>query len=228
MGNILIVEDDFLLNKMLTYNLTAEGYQVCATYQENEAIDASRRQSYDLAIVDVNLPDGDGYTLCTQLLTIQPELLVIFLTARDQESEQLHGYEVGGFDYITKPFSMPALLKKIKAMFSVLGRRSLNHDVYDDGRLYIDFSAQIATLNGISVGLSVMEYKILRLFCSHPHQILTRQQLLEQLWDSNGNYVETHTLTTAISRIRSKLECEVSYIRTVYGMGYLWTGGEMD
>jgi DNA-binding response OmpR family regulator len=112
-------------------------------------------------------------------------------------------------------------------MFAMLEHRGLAKDFYDDGRLFLDFSQQSASLNGNSLSLSPMEYKMLYLFCKNPKQILTRQRLLERLWDTNENYVDEHTLTTSISRIRGKIEADGdTYIKTIYGIGYQWMGGE--
>ena len=153
--------------------------------------------------------------------------MVIFLTANDQECDQIRGYEAGAVDYITKPFSIGALQRKISAMFAMLEHHKLAKDIYDDGRLFLDFSEQTASLNGKPLPLSTMEFKMLNLFCKNPKQVLTRQQLLEKLWDVDEKYVDEHTLTTSISRIRSKIEADgENYIKTVYGMGYQWMGGE--
>ena len=152
---------------------------------------------------------------------------VIFLTANDQESDQLRGYEAGAVDYITKPFSIGALQRKIRAMFAMLEHHKPAKDLYDDGRLFLDFSEQAAALNGKPLTLSPMEYKMLYLFCKNPRQVLTRQKLLERLWDVDEKFVDEHTLTTSISRIRGKIEAEGdTYIKTIYGIGYQWTGGE--
>lgn len=170
------------------------------------------QSEYDLVLLDINLPDGSGYDLCRLIKPENPDTLVIFLTANDQESDQIRGYEVGAVDYITKPFSIGALLRKIRAMFAMLEQRGLAKDFYDDGTLFLDFSEQSAVLNGRSLTLSPMEYKMLSLFCKNPKQILTRQRLLERLWDADENYVDEHTLTTCISRIRGKIEADVHSI----------------
>jgi len=212
---ILIVEDDSFLNKMLAYNLTADGYGVTSALNARTAADAIRRREFDLVLLDINLPDGNGFELCKLIKPQHSDTIVIFLTANDQESDQIRGYEVGAVDYITKPFVIGALQRKIK-------------DIYDDGRLFLDFSEQTASLNGKPLTLSPMEYKMLNLFRKNPRQVLTRGQLLEKLWDIDERFVDEHTLTTSISRIRSKIEADggAPYIKTVYGMGYQWTGGE--
>ena len=187
-----------------------------------------RQREFDLVLLDINLPDGNGFELCRLIKPQHPDTIIIFLTANDQESDQIRGYEVGAVDYITKPFVIRALQRKIKAMFAMLEHHKPAKDIYDDGRLFLDFSEQTASLNGKPLTLSPMEYKMLNLFRKNPRQVLTRGQLLEKLWDIDEKYVDEHTLTTSISRIRSKIESDggAPYIKTVYGMGYQWTGGE--
>ena len=228
MKHILVVEDDSFLNKMVTYNLTADGYDVISVLNVKTATQALNSREFDLVLLDINLPDGNGFELCKLIKPQHPDTIVIFLTANDQESDQIRGYEVGAIDYITKPFVIGALQRKIKAMFAMLEHHKPAKDIYYDGRLFLDFSEQAATLNGKSLSLSPMEFKMLNLFRKNPKQVLTRQQLLEKLWDIDERFVDEHTLTTSISRIRSKIEADggAPYIKTVYGMGYQWTGGE--
>lgn len=227
MKQILIVEDDALLNKTLTYNLISDGYNVTSSLNAKTAANLLSETEYDLVLLDINLPDGNGYDLCKLIKPKHPDTMVIFLTANDQESDQIRGYEVGAVDYITKPFSIGALQRKISAMFAMLEHQGVSKDIYDDGRLFLDFSEQTAKLNGVSLTLSTMEYKMLNLLRRNPKQVLTRRQLLEKLWDADENFVDEHTLTTTVSRIRSKIEAGGgTYIKTVYGMGYQWTGGE--
>ena len=228
MKHILVVEDDSFLNKMVTYNLTADGYDVISVLNVKTDTQALNSREFDLVLLDINLPDGNGFELCKLIKPQHPDTIVIFLTANDQESDQIRGYEVGAIDYITKPFVIGALQRKIKAMFAMLEHHKPAKDIYDDGRLFLDFSEQAATLNGKSLSLSPMEFKMLNLFRKNPKQVLTRQQLLEKLWDIDERFVDEHTLTTSISRIRSKIEADggAPYIKTVYGMGYQWTGGE--
>ena len=227
MKRILIVEDDALLNKTLAYNLSSDGWDVTPALNAKTAAALLAGTEYDLVLLDINLPDGNGYDLCRLVKPEHPDTVVIFLTANDQESDQIRGYEAGAVDYITKPFSIEALQRKIRAMFAMLEHHKPAKDLYDDGRLFLDFSEQSATLNGKPVTLSPMEYKMLYLFCKNPRQVLTRQRLLERLWDVDEKFVDEHTLTTSISRIRGKIEAEGdTYIKTIYGIGYQWTGGE--
>ncbi len=227
MKQILIVEDDNLLNKTLAYNLASDGYNITAVLNARAAAESLKTNIFDLVLLDINLPDGNGYDLCRLIKPENPDTVVIFLTANDQESDQIRGYEAGAVDYITKPFSIGALQRKIKAMFAMLEHHKPTKDIYEDSSLFLDFSEQFASLNGKTLTLSTMEYKMLNLFLKNPKQVLTRHQLLEKLWDIDEKYVDEHTLTTSISRIRSKIEADGdTYIKTVYGMGYQWTGGE--
>lgn len=227
MKRILLVEDDNLLNKTLAYNLTSDGYEVTGVQNARTAAAKLAGSEYDLVLLDINLPDGSGYDLCKLIKPKHPDTVVIFLTANDQESDQIRGYEVGAVDYITKPFSIGALQRKISAMFAMLEHHQPAKDIYDDGKLFLDFSEQAASLNGKPLTLSPMEFKMLNLFRKNPKQVLTRGQLLEKLWDVDENYVDEHTLTTTVSRIRSKIEADGGrYIKTIYGMGYQWMGGE--
>lgn len=226
---ILIVEDDSLLGGTLAYNLASETVRV----ERVATLAAARRiltqRVFDLVLLDVNLPDGEGYTLCTDIKKWQPKAIIIFLTARDEEADLLHGYEVGAVDYIVKPFSLVALERKISAMLALVAERRSQTEIYDDGRLVLDFGAQSAALCGSPLHLSALEFRMLKLFCSHPRQVLTRNQLLERLWDAEENYVDAHTLTSTVSRVRGKIEARGdTYIKTVYGMGYQWMGGVDD
>ena len=195
MKQILIVEDDNLLNKTLTYNLELDGYTITSVLNARTAAESLKTNIFDLVLLDINLPDGNGYDLCRLIKPEHPDTVVIFLTANDQESDQIRGYEAGAVDYITKPFSISALQRKIKAMFAMLEHHKPAKDIYEDGSLFLDFSEQFASLNGKPLALSAMEYKMLNLFLKNPKQVLTRQQILERLWDIDEKYVDEHTLT---------------------------------
>lgn len=227
MKRILIVEDDITMNKMLSNILLAEGYKVTSAYTVREAQHCFRMDAYDLAILDINLPDGSGYEVC-KIIKEKSSTAVIFLTANDLEQDMIKGYEMGAADYITKPFPNSVLRHKVKAIFSMLenAEKEPPHKIYDDGQLMIDFSSMWATLNGNEVIFAPLEYRMLEIFTRNKGILLTRQKLLENLWDSQENYVDEHTLTAAISRIRGKIEKGgKKYIQTVYGMGYMFTGG---
>lgn len=223
----MIVEDDSLLNKTLAFNLAADGYGITSVLDARAAAEALKAKMFDLVLLDINLPDGSGYSLCRLIKPEYPDTVIIFLTANDQERDQLQGYEAGAVDYITKPFSINALRRKISAIFAILEHHKPAKDIYDDGRLFLNFSEQTASLDSRPLSLSAMEFKMLNLFCNNPRQVLTRRRLLEKLWDVDEKYVDEHTLTTSVSRVRSKIEGNGgAYIKTVYGMGYQWMGDE--
>ena len=228
MKRILIVEDDCLLNRTRAFHFSADGYDVTSALNAEAAVKCLAGAPYDLVLLDINLPDGNGFDLCRAIKPDNPDTMVIFLTANDEECDQLKGYAAGAVDYITKPFSVEALQRKIGAMFAMLARHRPAGEIYDDGRLFLDFSQQNAALCGQPLTFSAMEYKMLHLFCENAGVVLTRQRLLERLWDVDEKYVEEHTLTTFVSRLRGKLEASGErYIKTVYGMGYQWIGGRM-
>lgn len=222
---ILVVEDDRLLNSTLCYNLTTAGYQVEAALTKADAIGQTEKQDYELIVLDVNLPDGNGFDFCKEIKERRPDTAVIFLTANDMESDMLKGFELGADDYVTKPFPISVFQKKVSALLSRITKQS-GGDFYDDGNLLINFSELTAALAGQVVTFTPLEYRLLKVLTSNSKQVLTRGQLLEKLWDAEENYVDEHALTSAISRIRGKIEVNgYQYIKTVYGMGYMWIGG---
>lgn len=222
---ILVVEDDRLLNSTLCYNLTAAGYLTDAAFTKCSALRLYEKHSYDLVVLDVNLPDGNGFDLCREMKKSCPDTAIIFLTANDMESDMLRGYELGADDYVTKPFPMSVFQKKISALLSRIEKQT-GSDCYDDGTLAINFSEMSATLSGEPLTFTAAEYRLLKVLTKNPKIVLTRQVLLEKLWDIDGNFVDEHALTVAVSRVRNKIEVHgLQYIKTVYGMGYMWIGG---
>lgn len=222
---ILVVEDDRLLNQTLCYNLSAAGYTVDAAITKAEAAAFCEKRDYDLIVLDVNLPDGNGFDFCREFKARRPDTAVVFLTAHDMESDMLRGFELGADDYVTKPFPISVFRKKIAALLSRLQKQS-GGDCYDDGNLLINFTEMSAALTGRAVSFTPLEYRLLKVLTKNPQIVLTRQVLLEKLWDADENFVDEHALTSAISRIRGKIERNGDqYIKTVYGMGYLWIGG---
>ena len=222
---ILVGEDHRLLNSTLCYNLTTVGYQVDAALTKADAIGQTEKQNYELIVLDVNLPDGNGFDFCREIKERRPDTAVIFLTANDMESDMLKGFELGADDYVTKPFPISVFQKKVSALLSRITKQS-GGDFYDDGNLLINFSELTAALSGQAVTFTPLEYRLLKVLTSNSKQVLTRGQLLEKLWDAEENYVDEHALTSAISRIRGKIEVNgYQYIKTVYGMGYMWIGG---
>jgi len=221
----LVVEDDRLLNNTLCYNLSIAGYSVDAALTKAEAVRFCEKQEYDLIVLDVNLPDGNGFDFCRDVKEHRPDTAIIFLTANDMESDMLKGFELGADDYVTKPFPISVFQKKISALIKRV-KKQTGGDSYSDGNLSISFSETTAVLSGEPITFTAMEYRLLRVFTKNPNIVLTRQVLLEKLWDIDGNFVDEHALTAMISRVRSKIEVNgYQYIKTVYGMGYMWIGG---
>ncbi len=220
---ILIVEDDTALRTGLTFDLKAEGYRVLTAENGKTAL-SMIENSVELVLLDVNLPDMDGYAVCRKIKAAY-NIPVIFLTARDMEQEQIQGFECGADDYVTKPFSNQLLRKRIAA---VLKRYGGGNSMYEDDYLKVDFDRFTASIEGKSITFTPTEYRLLKIFMSNAGNVLTRQLLLEKLWDNEGNYVDEHALTVNINRLRGKIESRRrSYIKTVYGIGYIWSGDRL-
>ncbi|MDU4890356.1 MAG: response regulator transcription factor [Clostridium sp.] len=226
-NTILILEDDNGLRIGLTFDLEAEGYEVIAVSSCRMALEAVEKSSIDLAILDVNLPDGDGFQVCREIKKLQ-DIPVIFLTARDLIIDQVNGFEAGADDYVTKPFSNVLLRKRVQAILK--RTTSAKKDkVYEDGYLYIDFDNFISKKGNEILSLTPTEFKLLQVLMTNGGAVVTRQMILEKLWDNSGNFVDEHALTVNINRVRSKLEDkEHKYIKTVYGLGYTWVGEHFE
>ncbi|MCI9017997.1 MAG: response regulator transcription factor [Lachnospiraceae bacterium] len=229
MSKILVIEDDLPLSTGLCFELDTSGYLTVAAYSCQKARQLIKIDHFDLAILDINLPDGDGFDLCREIKMNQPELPVLFLTAKDLEQDVLKGFDLGADDYITKPFHMQILKRRVEvALRRGTGHIKASEEGYDDGFLRLDFHTLTAVRNGEQQPITPNEYKLLRLLTAHAGNLVTRQLLLEKLWDCDGNYVDDHTLTVTMNRLRSKIEdADHSYIRTVRGMGYIWTGEKL-
>lgn len=220
MQTILVVEDDYELNQSISYMLSEEKYEVHSAHSIKEARLAYYEQEPDLIILDVNLPDGEGFRFC-KWVKEQKDIPIVFLTARDLEEDALTGYELGAEDYVTKPFSMKILLQKIRVLLKLVAEEP--EDVFDDGYLKIDLLRAKIEAGGRECAVTPTEFKILQEFLMHRGQLLTYNVLLERLWDIDGQFVDKHTLAVNINRLRGKIEdVEHKYISNVYGMGYQW------
>lgn len=220
MKKILLIEDDRKLNSGISYALKKEHYQVFPAFSLAEGKKLETEQNTDLILLDVNLPDGEGFAFCQWLKSQNKNVPLIFLTARDLEEDMLKGYESGAQDYVTKPFSMKVLIKKLEV---ILNRNSPKENLYDDGFLKIDFDRAKAQAGGKECILTPTEFKLLFALTQNRGQLLTYSLLLERIWDSNGQFVDKHTLAVNINRLRKKIEDgEHKYISNVYGMGYQW------
>ena len=225
MAKILVVEDDLALSAGLCFALDEAGHLTAAAYTCQKARQLLKTGQFDLVILDVNLPDGNGFDLCRECKSSAPERPVIFLTANDLERDELNGFDLGADDYITKPFSIQVLKRRVEA---VLRRGTAGSDCFDDGFLRLDFQALTAARNGERLSITPNEYKLLRLMTANAGAVMTRRLLLEKLWDSGGNFIDDHTLTVTMNRLRAKIEdAGHTYIQTVRGMGYVWTGAQV-
>lgn len=223
MKSILLIEDDRDLNSGLTYDLEIENYRVYPAFTLGEGIALLEKESVDLILLDGNLPDGDGFDFC-RALKAERDIPVIFLTARDMDQDEMRGFDCGADDYITKPFKMPILHRRIQAALRKTGAKE-EHAGYDDGYLKIDFDNFVSVRGGEMFSMTPTEYRILRLLIANSDKVLTKRMLLEKIWDNSGNFVDEHTVAVNINRLRKKIEDEGhEYIKTLYGMGYQWKG----
>ena len=217
---ILLVEDDFVLRETMQATLATEGYSVLAAERVSEALSLAR-EAPSLALVDLNLPDGSGFALC-QSIKRKYDIPVIFLTARDDEEDIVKGLDMGGDDYITKPFRLPVLLSRIRAVLR-RGAAQEHGDTLTCGNIRLIPSRTEVFVDNAPVQLTAGEYRLLLTLMEHKNQTLTRTRLLERLWDEEGNFVNDNTLTVTMKRLREKVEQNPSTprgIMTVRGIGY--------
>lgn len=235
MQKILIVEDDQELNAALRYALEKQNYPVTSAFSIKEAREICTKEHPLLILLDINLPDGEGFGLC-RWIKARKEVPVLFLTARDLEEDVLSGYDMGADDYVTKPFSMKILLKKIEAILkrvsqdasSVGGSLSVREEkkrIFDDGYLKIDLDNAKVCANGKDCCVTPTELRLLKEFILNQGRLLTYNILLGHLWENGGQFVDRHALAVNVNRLRGKIEDEEhKYISNVYGMGYQWIG----
>ena len=218
--NILFVEDDNMIASGLIYALQSEGYTVTHCAGKQSAIQALKAHEFKLALLDLSLPDGTGFEIFEYIKRIS-NIPVIFVTAADDEGNTIKGLEMGADDYIAKPFRIRELSARIK---TVTRRSKDNPDaILNINDLRIDTVKAKVFKNNAEIFLSALEYRLLLIFARNKGQILTRRQILENLWDVAGNFVNDNTLTVYIKRLREKLERdpqEPKIFITVRGLGY--------
>ena len=222
MEHILLVEDDPTLIRMLTRFLTGENFSVTSVTGQSAASGAMEAQRPDLALVDISLAEGNGFAVCA--VAKEMGIPVIFLTASGDEFSVVTGLDMGADDYIAKPFRPRELVSRIR---SVLRRAEKRQSIVVLGNLTVDTDKGTVTRNGQELYLSALEYKLLLVFLNNRGQVLTRDKLLEEIWDSAGDYVGDNTLTVYIKRLREKIEEEPQnpiLIKTLRGMGYRLEG----
>ena len=219
MKRIFLVEDDHAIAKNLILLLRSEGFTVTHASTRREALAALDGNRFDLALVDISLPDGNGFTVCTEVKETQ-DIPVIFLTASGDEASVVTGLNIGADDYITKPFRPRELIARIKAAMRKIWQAPSAFEVCG---LHVDTASGVVKKNGNEVFLSALEYRLLLVFLGNPKSVVTRGRLLDELWDAAGEFVNDNTLTVYIKRLREKIEDDPAnpqIILTVRGTGY--------
>ena len=229
MSRLLLLEDDMSLIDGLRYSLERNGFELEVARTVREARSCLKGgHSFDLLLLDVTLPDGTGFMICEEVRSAGDTTPIIFLTASDEETSIIRGLDSGGDDYITKPFRLGELCSRIRALLrrSTM-RKKVESGVLRSGTVTVDQLAGRAYMKGKPLELTGAEYRLLCLFLRHDGQVLTRNAILDALWDGNGSYVDDNTLSVYIRRLREKIERDPSrpeYLMTVRGMGYRWEG----
>ena len=235
MSKILIVEDDITIIRTLDAYLHSEGFETVSVSEEREALTAIVNENVDLLLLDISLAEGNGFAVCEAakghglpviFLTASCEaakghgLPVIFLTASGDENSVVRGLDMGADDYIAKPFRPRELVSRIR---SVLRRSGKTNSVVMLGSVSVDAEKGIVSKNGTEIKLSALEFRLLMVFVNHRGKLLTRNALLEEIWDAGGDFVNDNTLTVYIKRLREKIENDPQkpeIIKTVRGLGY--------
>ena len=228
MSKIFFVEDDLSLISGLSFALKKQGYEVDNARTIDEAAKLWQDNKYDLAILDISLPDGSGYQLCEKI-RLNSKIPIIFLTAADEETDIIMGLDMGADDYITKPFKLAVFLSKVNAIIRRSNDFNQKNTVLNSNGISVNLLNGDVTKNGETLNLTSGEYKLLCLFMENPNIILSQEQILGKLWDSNNDFIDNSTLTVYIRRLRKKVEDDPSNptnIVTVRRMGYKWNVGD--
>jgi two-component system OmpR family response regulator len=215
---ILVVEDDSLLARGLTRVLTRAGHAVDKAETGVQADKTLRAASYDLVVLDIGLPDIDGFEVLRRLRLRHGAAKVLVLTARDAVEDRVHGLDLGADDYLTKPFSVTEFEARVRAL---LRRASLPVGAVSVGRLTVDVEAKRIRINGTPIDLTVREWALLELFMARPGRVLSKEQIAQQLADYDAQ-LTPNAIEVYVSRLRAKIETAGVRIRTVRGFGYLW------
>lgn len=228
MRRILFVEDDPGLMKGLVFALEKQGYAVTSARSMHEGEKIWEKEVFDLVILDVSLPDGTGYDLCARIRKTS-KVPIIFLTAADEETDIIMGLDIGGDDYITKPFKLAVFLSRVHALLRRSGDYIQDGAVLRSGEIVLDRIKHTVTKDGAAINLTASEFKLLSLFMANPGVVLLSEQILSRLWDREERYIDSSTLSVYIRRLRTKIEDDPStpqHIVTVRGMGYKWLEGD--
>lgn len=227
MNKILLLEDDVSLIDGLFYSLKKNGFEleIARTVKEMTTY-FPKLEKYDLLLLDVSLPDGTGFLVCERIRESGNQIPIIFLTASDEEISIIRGLDCGGDDYITKPFKVGELCSRIRALLRRAGKSESGRSaVMRQGDLTIDLTGSRVLQRGKVLELTSMEYRLLCLLVRNANMTLTRNRILEELWDGAGDYVDDNTLSVYVRRLREKVEKDPSHpehLITVRGFGYQW------
>lgn len=233
MGKILLLEDDKSLNRGISFKLKKEGFEVETAFCIEEAKNIFDNNKIDLIITDIGLPDGSGFDFCEEIRKIS-NVYIIMLTALDEEFNAVMGYEIGADDYVTKPFSLAILVSKVKAFMKRAGndekeKTSENILISEDIEFdYGDYTLILNRENTEKVQLTKTEGKLLKLLMENAMNIIQKEQILDILWDMDGNFVDDNTVAVYMRRLRKKVEKDPSepiFIKNIRGIGYKWNAG---
>lgn len=220
MREILLVKDNEIIVKGLKYLLEQEKFDIKIAKNIVEAKTIIKKQKFDLYLLDITLPDGDGYEIC-QYVKKQKDVPVIFLTAKDEELNVVQCLDMGADDYIIKPFRNRELISRIKSVLRRYYHDEINENQIKCRDVIIDSNKAVVYKAGKEIVFTSLEYKILYMLISNKNILVTREQILDKIWDVAGNFVNDNTLTVYIKRIRNKLDDkEGKFIQTVRGIGY--------
>ena len=224
MSKILLLEDDLSLISGFSFAFRKQGFELAVVRTLKEANELWGEGKYDLLVLDVSLPDGTGYEFCKKVRQVS-KVPIIFLTASDEEMNIIMGLDIGGDDYITKPFKLGVLVSRINALLRrAKGFNSTDTELQSNGIKVLMLQGQVFK-NEKLIDLTAAEYKLLCLFMKNPNVVLTKEQILDKLWDCEGNYIDSSTLTVYMRRLRMKIEdnpSEPQMLLTVRRMGYKW------
>ncbi|MDO5784846.1 MAG: response regulator transcription factor [Eubacteriales bacterium] len=227
MNKILLLEDDVSLVDGLRYSLKKNGFEVTVARTVRDALEyLTAMNRYNLLILDVTLPDGTGFEVCEKVRQQNQQMPIIFLTASDEEVNVIRGLDIGGDDYITKPFKLGELCSRIRALLRRAGVSSQEKaTAIECGDIMIDFLSSRVSLKGKPLDLTSAEYRLLCLLVRNANRIVTRDVILNELWDNVENFVDDNTLSVYVRRLREKVEEDPSHpqhLITVRGFGYQW------
>lgn len=224
MSRILLLEDDLSLIDGLDYALKKQGFDMDIARTVKEAADLFTEDRYDLLILDLSLPDGSGFEICQKVRQVS-KVPIIFLTASDEEINIVRGFDIGGDDYITKPFKLGVFLSRIQALLRRANDFNTENTRINSNGIEIELLKGQAYKKGSPLELTAVEYRLLCLFVQNSDIVLSKEKILDKLWDSEGNYVDDNTLAVYVRRLRMKIEedpGDPKLLLTIRGMGYKW------